>query len=391
MKWLLLPFALLALFVLPATVPAEEEAPAEPKIDILNVTPADLGAVDAEGLVRTAHEAYAEKRYEDAARTFIMALRAQPSDSGSLYNLACCYGLLGHAGQAAAFLEAAWKAGFRDYGHIAGDGDFERVRESEEMKAVMVRLKEDAEKRKNLAGKWVPVASPVLADVRVLTPETELSPWERLPLVIGLHGLGDNGESFARLFSRRGLPPKFLYCVAQAPYAFSLGTRVGYSWSLRGPQVTAAAGNRSHELATRYVLDVLEAVKREYRVDERNVFLMGFSQGAGMTFSVAMRHPDKFRGAIPIGGWLDTGEFSSEQVRSAREHGLFLVCHSPEDRVVSYDSCRTATEFLTENGIAHRRLEYKGGHTLPADLMERVVEWIADPTAERKLVLTEEK
>jgi phospholipase/carboxylesterase len=197
--------------------------------------------------------------------------------------------------------------------------------------------------------------------------------------VIGLHGLGDNGESFATLFARRKLEVPFLYCVAQAPYAFAPGSRIGYSWSLRGPGVPVKASMLSHRLASSYVLDVLAAVKREYPVDERNVFLMGFSQGAGMAFSVGLKHPEQFRGVIPIGGWLDPGEHLPAAAERAAKHGRFLVCHSPEDRVVPFSSCETAEEFLKRHGIEHRILRYEGGHTVPKALLEQVTSWIAEP------------
>ena len=124
--------------------------------------------------------------------------------------------------------------------------------------------------------------------------------------------------------------------MPEAPYPFAVGQRVGYSWTDRSPDAGLTEGMRSRELTEKYVLDVLAAVKRHYLVDERKVFLMGFSQGAGMTFSVGMDHPDLFRGLIPIGGWCDPGEHTKASVARAAKHANFLVCHSPSDRMVPF-------------------------------------------------------
>ena len=131
------------------------------------------------------------------------------------------------------------------------------------------------------------------------------------------------------------------------------------------------------------MLDVLDAVKREYMVDERNVFLLGFSQGASLAFSAGLRHPDVFRGVIPVGGWMDPAEHPEARVRRAAKSGRFLICHSPADQVVPFEAGEKAVAFMGKEGIPHRLVTYDGGHTLPVDLMKRITSWIANPTLER--------
>ena len=357
-----------------STPPAPDET-----IDIMTVSPATLGGEDTRTLSARAHAAYSEKRYEDAARAYILALRKSPGDSGSLYNLACCYGLLGAPEKAAEFLEAAYRAGFKDLGHAKNDGDFESVRAHETFVSVMKKLEEAAEKRKKGLGKLLEVVAPVVGTVRVIEPTIPMKWYERYPLVIGLHGYGDNSENFASLFVRRGLDQPFLFVAVQAPYASHGGSRIGFSWGFATEGGDTRMGNTSHALTETLVLKVLETVKRHYRVDERKVFLMGFSQGAGQAFSIGMKHPEKFAGVIPIGGWLDSGEHAPNAVRRAAKDGLFLICHSPQDRVVEWNSCEQAKTFLEENEIAHAVLSYPGGHSLPVGLVKAVAAWIAKP------------
>ncbi|MHC4933972.1 MAG: alpha/beta hydrolase, partial [Planctomycetota bacterium] len=188
-----------------------------------------------------------------------------------------------------------------------------------------------------------------------------------------------SGESFAGLFLKRGIEQDFLFVAAEAPYALAIGDRVGYGWYLRSPDVDRPTSLHSQRLAMQYVIKVLEAVRRDYLIDERNIFLMGFSQGAGMASSVGMRRPRAFRGVIPIGGWFSPGEYTAEEVERAAKHGRFLVCHSPEDQAVPFKFATEAEKFLKEKGIAHRLVRYQGGHTLPKDLLTKVVTWMKDP------------
>ncbi|MHC4225332.1 MAG: TPR end-of-group domain-containing protein [Planctomycetota bacterium] len=352
---------------------------AQEKVDIFKVKPEQLRGVDARKLVAEAHQAYNEKRYADAAGLYIMALQARQRDSNALYNLACCYGLLGHAEQAIAFLEESWNAGFRDLNHIRNDPDFDKVKGAEAFAALLEKMAEEDTGRKRAAGKRLLVAAPVVASVRVVEPEA-MDPRVRYPVLIGLHGFGDSGESFAGLFVKRGIQQDFLFVAAEAPYALAIGDRVGYGWYLRSPEVDRPTSLHSQRLAMHYVMKVLEAVRQNYLIDERSIFLMGYSQGAGIASSVGMRQPQVFRGVIPIGGWFSPGEYTSTEVARAVGHGRFLVCHSPDDKVVPFKFASEAVKFLGEKGIAHRLIRYPGGHSLPKDLLTKIVTWMKDPT-----------
>ncbi len=368
------------LFLLIFVLPAAPAGAGDDEIDILKISPDDLVGASGEDLVRQGGAAYARGEFEDAARFYIRALRVTPADTTALYNLACCYGLLGMPEQAARFLEAAWKAGFTDLAHIEFDPDFELVREEAVFEKTMVRLREAHAKKVKEAGKRLLVESRVVADVRVIAPEGVTS-WGRYPLVVGLHGYGDNGENFAALFARREIEAPFIYCVPEAPYAFSGGSRVAMSWGFGGPGVPLAAELRSALLAEEYILEVVRAVKREYPVDEQKVFVLGFSQGASMAFRMGLRHSDVFSAAIPVGGWLVPGEFTPAQMARARKESLIFVCHSPEDRMVTFDACERAIEFLDQAGIRHSLLRYEGGHSLPVNLLKRIVSWLDAPQA----------
>jgi len=381
---------ILVLLVLSPIVPAQEQEPGDPppanrtttlppEIDIMKVSPESLVGVNVSDVVSRAHQAYNDKRYEEAAKHYIWALRQNPGDSTALYNLACCFGLLGAESQAADFLRAAYVAGFRDMEHIRRDPDFEKVRESDRFLALMEELGARAEKERAERGELIFVEAKRLLPVRVVKP-ADAKPFERLPLVIGLHGLGDNAENFVSLFRKRGIEGRFLFAVPDAPYPFPAGSRgVGFNWHLQPPKGKSAVGLRAHAMNVQFVLEVLEAVKRNYLVDERKVFLMGFSQGAGMTISVGLTRPDRFRGLIPIGGWSQPGEHSEASLTAAAKHTRFLVCHSPEDRVVPFGNAGKTVKFLSDAGISNDLVEYAGGHTLPKDVLEKVVAWIEKP------------
>jgi polyhydroxybutyrate depolymerase len=111
-----------------------------------------------------------------------------------------------------------------------------------------------------------------------------------LPLVIALHGAGENGPRFAgdTGFSKLADREKFLvaYPTAVGPNAF---------WDITGQQQDAPEEVEELERS----LDALEGVAC---VDRSRVFVTGVSNGGGMTARLACELSDRLAGAAPVAG-----------------------------------------------------------------------------------------
>ncbi len=56
--------------------------------------------------------------------------------------------------------------------------------------------------------------------------------------------------------------------------------------------------------ASGFALSVLRDIKKEYKIDEKNIFLEGYSTGAATAYIVALEREIEFKGVISIGGYL---------------------------------------------------------------------------------------
>ena len=194
-----------------------------PRLDFKRATPEDLRYDPPAATLRLkAQEAYAGKRYPEAAKIYLELARRRPDSALDLYNLACCYGLLDRAEQAAMFLKASWEAGFRDMEQIGKDTDFDVVRSTPAFRAVLATLKEDVARRGTLTGKLLEVSTPVLQRVRVLEPK-DYQTGKKVPLVVALHGAGGEPSNIVRFFAEVASNRGFLLCVPTAPYALPVG------------------------------------------------------------------------------------------------------------------------------------------------------------------------
>ena len=173
------------------------------------------------------------------------------------------------------------------------------------------------------------------------------------PLIIALHGLGANEDSFfdsygqvvPRLAEQRG------YLVA-AP----LGYRVDGAY---GAALFRAGGDpalvRKLELSEIDVMRVLELMKKNYRVDEKRIYLMGHSMGAIGTWYLAAKYPEIWAALAPFSG---TGNPATvDKMKSIPQ----LVVHGGADLTVPVGGSRAMVEAMKKLGVIHQYIEVPGG------------------------------
>ena len=131
--------------------------------DSINIYSKDISELldfDYAGASKLAAEAYQKGEYETAARYYLELAQHDITNNGTIYNLACCYGLLGKDKLAADFLGIAYDTGFTNIEHIKNDPDFEKVRG----KKVFDELVDSLEK--NVAEKEDELGDTVLFDTK---------------------------------------------------------------------------------------------------------------------------------------------------------------------------------------------------------------------------------
>ena len=129
------------------------------------------------------------------------------------------------------------------------------------------------------------------------------------PLLIAVHGYGAHKRYMMRE-ARLVAPDNFVIAAIQAPHPHYRrtddGFRVGFGWlSDHKPEEYV----RLHH---KFVLDVINKLAGDDLIDERRVFIYGFSQACALNFRFAFTHADVLAGVIGVCGGipgdLDTNE-----------------------------------------------------------------------------------
>jgi predicted esterase len=134
----------------------------------------------------------------------------------------------------------------------------------------------------------------------------------------------------------------------------------------------------------RSVCDMLDDVRRQYRVDPNRTYLAGLGGGAGLAFRLATALPEWFGGVILLGG---EGELpGSDHLREALAERLSvaLVCGEKDRARARLE--KVQVPLLTGLGVRTRLWVVPGqGHTLPpAAVLTEAQRWLEEDRERRE-------
>jgi poly(3-hydroxybutyrate) depolymerase len=174
------------------------------------------------------------------------------------------------------------------------------------------------------------------------------------PLIVALHGLGGTEDSFFDNYDRRfpKLAEQHGYIVVSP-----LGYRVdgSYGWGVGDPPSDPAT-RRLQEYSELDVMQVLQLVRQQYKIDEKRIYMAGHSMGAIGAWKIAAKHPDIWAAIAPFAG---TGQPATlERIK----HIPQLVVHGDRDPTVSVAGSRAMVQKARELGIEVKYIEVQGGN-----------------------------
>jgi phospholipase/carboxylesterase len=139
-----------------------------------------------------------------------------------------------------------------------------------------------------------------------------------------------------------------------------------------------ATFRKSYELLTAFLDELLEARGLGW---DRTV-IGGFSMGAVMSYAVGLgQNRPSPAGIVALSGFIPTVEGWQAELET-RARLPVLIHHGRNDPVMDVDFARRAHELLDRAGLAVDYLESDAGHSLPAEVLPRLrqfVEQTLDP------------
>jgi phospholipase/carboxylesterase len=188
-------------------------------------------------------------------------------------------------------------------------------------------------------------------------------PDEPVPMIVAIHGLGDEPHNFAGLFD--AFPERARLILPRAPTAFEEG---GWSWfPVRARDRDVESLSRGIEAAANTIANSVTVLVQDRPTVGAPIFT-GFSQGGMITFAIAVHHPEITGAAVPVGGWLPPPLWPAGK-GSGTAYPRILALHGTADTAVHFDTTKEAVDHLGALGFDVELKAYEGvPHVLTPDV-----------------------
>jgi phospholipase/carboxylesterase len=207
---------------------------------------------------------------------------------------------------------------------------------------------------------------------QVAPPRSGLAP--KPPLLLLLHGYGANEEDLFSLAPY--LDERFMIVSARAPIMLQ---PMSYAWFNLGftPQ-GIVVDPEEVEIARRTIHKFLGEVIDAYECDPNAIYLMGFSQGAMVSLSVALTYPGSAAGVVAMSGRVLPQALQLIADKDTLAGLPIFVAHGLRDMLIPISQGRDARAKLSELPVDLTYREYDMGHEISYDSLKDVAEWLKE-------------
>ncbi len=314
----------------------------------------DIKEMETGMLFALANRARSEDRVQEAIQ--FQHLGVQREQGEGIYNLACLYGMTGDANGAFYWLQRAAHEEGVDSSHLARDPDFLKIRSDPRWKQVQTFVTScNAYFR----------AQPIVQIEHVIPAGYQND--RPIPVVVGLHGLGDSAKNF----------------LGRDEFYQSLANNLGVA--LIAVSGTQPSGPRSFtwsenlERDRQHIEDALAKLSDRLTFRRDAVVLYGFSQGAAVSASLAANYPEQYAGAIA----LSPGSITDIQPPGTASPLLgqrkFVAVCGDGEHPSTLAAAKLWANWYSQHGarVVNRVTPSHDSHSFPPDFEEVFPQWIS--------------
>lgn len=182
---------------------------------------------------------------------------------------------------------------------------------------------------------------------------------DKNPLLLLIHGYGSNEED---LFSfATELPDEYYIVSARAPYNMQYGSYAWYAINFDADQ-NKFSDNEQAKNSRDLIANFIDELTVNYSIDSNNVTLIGFSQGAILSYAVALSNPEKVQRVVAMSGYINPEILAENYLKNSFSNLKIFTSHGTVDQVIPVEWGQKAKPFLENLGIKTTYKEYPIGH-----------------------------
>lgn len=182
---------------------------------------------------------------------------------------------------------------------------------------------------------------------------------EKNPVLLLLHGYGSNDED---LFSfATELPDEYYIISARAPYNMQHGSYAWYAINFDADE-NKFSDNEQAKSSRDLILKFIDELIATYPIDPDKVILTGFSQGAILSYAIALSYPDRISKVVALSGYINEDIMKTDYQNNDFSNLKIFHSHGTVDQVIPIEWARKTSPFLEALKINATYKEYPVGH-----------------------------
>ncbi|MCL7753225.1 alpha/beta hydrolase-fold protein [Polaribacter sp. Z022] len=193
------------------------------------------------------------------------------------------------------------------------------------------------------------------------------------PLLVLLHGYGSNEQDLFSFASE--LPDELLIISAQAPYSMGFGSYAWYAINFDEINGKFSDLEQAKESIDKIVV-FIDEIKTKYNTNPEKTFLLGFSQGAILSYSLSFFYPNKVQNVIALSGYINSDLLPTSFSKEIKTD--YYCSHGSVDQVLPVEWARNSKPFLDNLGLQNVYSEYPVGHGVAPQNFYSFKTWIED-------------
>jgi phospholipase/carboxylesterase len=190
---------------------------------------------------------------------------------------------------------------------------------------------------------------------------------KKYPVVFALHGIGYDEQYMLSLVE--DLKEEFILIGIRGDLPYEDGYAYYYLKEYGKPE------RKLFDDSIDKLKNFIEYALNEYPIDSERVYLIGFSQGAILSMSLALILGDKIKGIVAMNGYIPSFVKEEYTLKSINHLSVFLT-QGESDHIFPLNIGQENYDYLRKHAGSVKYTIYPAGHEISQDNQRDIVSWL---------------
>ncbi|MFM2386397.1 MAG: hypothetical protein RL660_1154 [Bacteroidota bacterium] len=195
---------------------------------------------------------------------------------------------------------------------------------------------------------------------------------KKAPLLVLLHGHGSNENDLFSLSSQ--IPENWIVVSVRAPYRLSEGSYRWYDVKMVNDKI--AINIAEEEASRKQLMQLIDELTQMYKIENKQIIVAGFSQGANMAQSLGLGDPNLVSGFAVFSGRFVEEFIPYISKSNALRNSKAFISHGTGDNMLPKSYADENRTKLKELGIQISYCEDTSGHSISSKQWSEFSKWL---------------